>query len=114
MVDYQFYTEIYGGADCSEEVFDRLKIRAEANVNALTFGRSRKPGADSDAVRLAVCAVADALRAGEMGGSVVSERVGDVQVTYARGDSGSQPERSAIRQAAALYLADSGMMSRGV
>lgn len=108
LVEYSYYQESYGGA-LPEETFCQLAVRASFYVNRLTGGRAVRQQ-ESDAVRMAVCAVADAMQKQSEGGAVVSESVGSWSRSFATGNA-----RSAERllyDAAMLYLADSGLVAR--
>jgi hypothetical protein len=61
------YTELYKGAPIDDASFDRIALRASDEIDTLTFGRIRRAGLDSfdaktqEAVKLATCAMAEAL-----------------------------------------------------
>jgi len=105
---YLYYQESYGGA-LPEEVFCQLAQRASFYVNQLTGGRAAKKK-DSDAVKMAVCAVVEAMQQQKDGGMVTSESVGSWSRTFATGNAKSA-ERL-LYDAAMLYLADSGLAAR--
>lgn len=57
--DYDFYTAVYGGKTISADDWPALAMRASAYIDTLTFGRLAAGVPVDDAVRLAVCAVAE-------------------------------------------------------
>lgn len=59
--DYAYYSAAYCGSLLSEEEFGRAVRAAEAYVNALTYGRLQHGAPADNAVRNAVCAVAEAI-----------------------------------------------------
>lgn len=114
----QYTTDYLGTAIATEAEFNRLALRASKVIDGLTFNRAAAvvtAGTDTDsieAIMMATCAVAEALHAENGSGDrvVQSERVGNYSVTYA--DSNLTP--ATIRtNAAALWLAETGLMFRG-
>lgn len=111
-VTYQDYTNTYGGSAIPESAWGRSYNNAEALVSAMTFGRSRGLLKD-DVLRLAilaVCAAAEELFAAEAGKTVSSENNDGYSVSY-RAPVETQTE---ARRVAAVYLADTGLLYRGV
>lgn len=111
-VDYAFYTAIYHGR-MSEEEFQRMSVRAGAYLDALTAGRAGEPLPDtlSIKVKLALCAVADAMLYIESGGDIASESNDGISVTYASKTTKTDAQR--LREAAELHLAWTGLIYRG-
>ncbi len=108
LVEYSYYQESYGGA-LPEETFCQLAVRASFYVDRLAGGRAAKQK-ELDAVKMAVCAVVEAMQKQSEGGIVASESVGSWSRSFATGNA-----RSAERllyDAAMLYLADSGLVAR--
>ena len=106
--DYAFYQEIYKGRSIAETDFDRLMIRAGFYLEQLTGGRVKDLD-DQEAVNLAACAVAEVWQEKEQGGVLLSESVGKWSKTYA--EQGQTMDKK-LYEAAALYLADTGLLSR--
>lgn len=109
---YRFYTQTYCGG-MSPEAFSAASVRANAYLDTLTLGKSERRGLP-DAVlaklRLAACAVADAIVKNDSG-VIASESNDGISVTYARAqDTDSQR----LYNAAAQYLAPTGLLYRGV
>lgn len=59
--DYAYYSAAYCGSLLSEEEFGHAVRAAEAYVNALTYGRLLHGAKADNAVKSAVCAVAEAI-----------------------------------------------------
>lgn len=114
LADYVFYQEVYHGT-MSENDFSRLIFRASIYVRRLIFGRDQAclPSTMEDRVRMAQCAVVDAMLKNEQGGGIVSETNDGVSVTYAASKS-TATDGQRLYQAAAEFLADTGLMFQGV
>lgn len=105
---YTFYVETFGGA-LSEEQFNSLIPKACAVVDALTFGRCvNLPDVVADKVKSAECAVVDEMNA-TSGGVVASASNDGYSETYAITRTAEQR----LKDAAALYLAATGLMFCG-
>ena len=61
--DYAFYTGTYQGEDIPEVDWRRISARADAFVDRLTYGRLHHGWDVTEAVKMACCAVAEALHA---------------------------------------------------
>ncbi len=107
-VRYLYYQESYGGT-LSEEAFQSLVQRAGFYVNQLTGGRAAN-NPENEVVKMAVCAVVEAMHRQREGGIVASESVGSWSRTFATGNAKS--EEQLLYEAAMLYLADSGLITR--
>lgn len=113
-VDYTYYTQVYQGFEIPESRFGYWAAKASAYLDQATFGRTAEEETPSDAVQLACCAVAEAYYLNRQGGGVASEKAGDYSVNYVAGVSKAKTEDERLYEAAALYLADSGLLYRGV
>lgn len=115
-VSYYFYCNVFQGNVIAEEDFDRLCTRAYAYICGMTRGLCEKvPEGSRDAVRQAVCAVAEVLQDEERlytrsfaeGRAVSSETVGGHTVSYSSGNV-SAAETACLenrkRDALLLYL----------
>lgn len=113
MTDYAFYVSEYGGTLPNEE-FTRLQGRASAFLASLTLGRSESDALlpwQSRMVRMAICAVTDTMHEAENGGQIVSESNDGISVSYAA--KPQQTDEKRLYDAAAQYLACSGLLYRG-
>ncbi len=124
--DYAYYDRIYRGNAVPEAEFDRLARRASERVDALTLGRAEAAFERmSLAIKDATCAVAEALLEAERGNpllpggqAVKMEITGRHHVAYrdaesTAGEAGRQATERAVRRAAAVHLARTGLMWRG-
>lgn len=109
--DYAYYRDTYHGA-MAEGDFLRLSRAASAHIDALTFGRAASVADEGTKAKLkdACCAVADVLLAEEQGGEVASATNDGYSETYVT--SGKSAARRRY-EAAALYLANTGLMYAG-
>ena len=115
---YQDYVERFGGRAIPDEMeFNRLALRAGPVLDRLTGGRAAKYQDREGKLALACCAVTEKLyeqeeRRRDRSGSLVSEKVGDWQVTYR---SGGRAELNAeLAALAEMYLFGTGLLYRGI
>lgn len=59
--DYAFYTEIYQGKVVPEDEWRRISARASAFLDDITYGRLHHGWTVTEAVKMACCAVAEAI-----------------------------------------------------
>lgn len=111
--DYAYYTQVYGGKDVSASDWAARERNAEAYLDSLTLGRigDGLPEPVAEKCRMALCAVAECFEQEAKGGEVASEAVGKWSRTFAA--SGTSPARRRY-DAAARYLANTGLLYRGV
>ena len=125
-VDYQYYVDVFKGDTLTEADFKKHSRRAELMVNRMTYGRIHefelRPG-DSEAVKAAICAVAEILaedhRQKEMTGGrlVKSVNTDGESVTYADIPDNRPPEEALYSKCcseARLYLEDTTLLYPGV
>ena len=114
-VDYSFYTGTFKGKTTQAD-FDRLAVKASAYLDRVTFDRLTNdlPAATLNRVKLAFCEVVDTLLLNEHGGGIASESNDGVSVNYVAGISNAKTDQQRLREAAALYLAGTGLLYRGV
>ncbi len=116
--DYDFYTDDYHGTAISEAAYPALALLATAFINRITFSRAADE-TDEDTVELiqmAQCAVADELKSiSDAGGAdaITSETVGRHSVSYAANASAARTNDQKKEDAAALFLAPTGLMFKG-
>lgn len=106
--DYGYYRFEYLGERLTEERFERFSRMASVYLDRITFDRAQK-AAESEAVKLACCAVAEAMDA-EGAGRISSEMVGNWSRAYRLEDSSAGRR---LYDAAALYLDGTGLLFRG-
>ena len=113
-VDFSYYSETYLGIAIVAADFARLSLRASEQIDRLTFGRAADDEDNEDAIKNATCAVAEIIQSVESGASgIKSERVGDFSVNYVDGAGKSASAKVQYRDAAAHYLASTGLMFAG-
>ncbi len=105
--DFAYYEEDYGGIDVDSATFDRLKNRASMYIDKITGGRVIDPPPES--VKMALCAVVDAMNVNEQGGEVASQSVGSWSKSFSKKP---KTDEQRLRDAALFYLEDSGLISR--
>ncbi len=106
--DVTYYRDSFLGFLIPEGQFPTYAARASEYLDSLTFGAI--PADVPDAVRMACCAVAEEGYRLELG-RVASERAGDYTVTY---ETGGRAGKERLHEAALMYLADTGLVFRGV
>lgn len=112
LADYEFYVISYAGTLITEADWPAAVREASAFVDDLTYRRLHRQLSSyqlPDEVRMAVCAVAEAVARYNAGqvlriAGVSSETVGAHSVTYATADAQLAEKRRSMRQAAELYL----------
>lgn len=110
--NYEFYSTTYKGT-LTEKEYDRLSVRAKAEIDRLTYGRAAKAtGTDLEAVMYAQCAVVDELSKQEQGGEIASESNDGVSRSYAAGTARSKSQR--ITAEAMVYLCNTNLCFAGV
>ena len=115
---YQDYVERFGGRAIPDETeFNRLALRAGPVLDRLTGGRAAKYQDREGKLALACCAVTEKLyeqeeRMRDRSGSLVSEKVGDWQVTYRTG--GRAELNAELAALAEMYLFGTGLLYRGI
>ncbi|MGI6663887.1 MAG: hypothetical protein ACOX3W_00450 [Christensenellaceae bacterium] len=117
--DYEYYTAKYGGTIVKESEFPVYEKRAEAYLNMITFGNIDDV---TDEVKMACCAVVDTYKRHELSadatlnGNISSEKSGSYSVSYTTGELDAQinKNRAELYDSALLYLANTGLLYRGV
>jgi hypothetical protein len=118
--DYTFYGSSYGGSLLSSAEFTALEPRAELHIDCITFMRLHTDNwAVTDAVKMAVCAVADTIkrheaaeRAAETAAGLKSENNDGYAVTYQDPTAAHSALSAAMTDAARPYLVYTGLMDR--
>ena len=80
LADFDYYVSEYGGTELDSGSFKQLSLRASALVNSYTFGRAE--ASELDAVKDAVCAVAEVIHRHEKNKNIKSENNDGYSVTY--------------------------------
>ena len=114
MVSYIFYRNNYFGR-MAEEEFLRIRIKAGAYIDRVTFGRVTEslPSGIQEQAKLALCSVADEMLLTEQGGPISAESNDGISVTYVASVSKVRSDAQRLQDAASLFLNDTGLMYRG-
>lgn len=104
--DYDYYSNVYRGNVIAPEEFPKYIRKAKSYIDGLIFGRN--PGEHQESVKLAQCNVAELLYLDESRTGIASENSDGYSVSY----TAANLEKN-IADAAAIYLADSGLMYAG-
>lgn len=119
--DYTFYLDDFFGIQITDEnEYMRCAVRAAADIDYYTMGRA-KDNAESDAVKLASCAVAEIYQiigksqsaAASEKGELASESVGSYSRSYRSSAETANNARMQIKAAIEHYLAPTGLLYRG-
>lgn len=110
LADYAYYRDTYRGTQ-PEETFARLSRRASAYLDAITSGNIQGPWLEDDRIRDACCAVVEELAFQEAGGEVTTANNDGYSESYA---TSGKSHGARLYDAAALYLAETGLLYRGV
>lgn len=119
--DYAYYTNTYKGTSTSQDAFAALSRRASAFIDRLTYNRLNNGYAVTDAVKMATCAVAEAMQESTEtkktaipAASVKSESVDGDSVTYQDPGDIREALETLWTEAAEQYLLFTGLMDRGL
>ncbi|MCB6572084.1 hypothetical protein LI142_21530 [Eubacterium limosum] len=112
--DFNYYQNSYFGESITEErTFNGLALKASAFLDAITYNRIDRAQPIDDAIKNAMCAVAEVWQVYADGrGGIASESVGKVSVTYANAGGKTLEQESA--NAAYPFLIGTGLLYQGV
>ena len=110
--DFDFYSGTFLGM-ANQADFTRLCPQAGAVIDRCTAGRAESAQGDAlNMVKMAQCAVIDALLRQENGGCVLEETNDGISRRYA--EAGARSRRQELEAAAELYLWRTGLMCSAV
>lgn len=119
--DYAYYSGTYQGTAISEDAFAALVRRASLVIDEITFNRLNSGWTVTDAVRMATCAVAEALKQYEAAeqsavsaAGLNSENNDGYSISYQDAKTVRAAIDSTKLEAARPYLIYTGLMDRGV
>lgn len=119
--DFEYYRDVYHGSAIDEDAFPTLAREASLFIDQLTYNRLNQGRAVTDAVKMATCAVAEAVKTNEAARQAAtvatgkkSESVGSWSVSYQSAAEISAAVNDAMADAAASYLIYTGLMDRVV
>ena len=112
-VDYEYYTDIYGGANILEKDWLRVSQKAEQRLNSYTFGRLSDDWEGEswcDRAKCAVCEMTEILYADEKRDGKTSENTDGYSVSY----DTEKSLGSTLYDVVQVYLGDTGLLYAGV
>jgi hypothetical protein len=119
--DYPYYSGTYQGKSISEDAFAALARRASLFIDQLTFNRLNAGWPVTDPVRMAACAVAEAMQAtadtqvsATYAAGIKSESTDGRSVSYQDADTIRAVYEAQWAGAAEPYLLYTGLMDRGL
>ena len=114
--DFTYYSATYLGTTIAEADFPRLALRASAVIDQITFGRAATDTENTNAIKNAMCAVAEEIQTQESAGSVdgiTSESQGRYSVSYGSNSSKTKSNQSKLEDAAKVWLANTFLLFGG-
>jgi len=114
--DYAYYTGTYLGTAIAESDFPQLALRASQVVDNLTFGRAATDTENTNAIKNAMCAVAEELQKQDKSDGadgIASESQGNYSVSYVATSNRSKSSQTKLQDAAALWLQGTFLMFDG-
>lgn len=121
--DYAYYSDTYNGKSISDDAFAALARRASLFIDRLTFNRLNIGWPVTDAVKMAACAVAEAMKATDdaqigqvavYAAGIKSENTDGRSVSYNDADTIRAAYEAQWAGAAEPYLLYTGLMDRGL
>lgn len=113
--DYEFYKEVYCGSDILDEnIFKRMVIKASFFLDELTLGRIKEP---TEEIKLTVCAIADIEYKEQKENNedqIASESVGPHSISYVKKTKTTEEYAREKMRVARTYLANTGLLYRGL
>ncbi len=106
-VDYEFYSETYGGTDVPREVFDRFAYRAGVLLDSMI--RVGKTDLDTDKMQRLLCEICDRLYHEDRRQGIVRESLDGYDVSY----DTTVAESCEVLQLVRQYLGGDGVLFRG-
>lgn len=115
-VDFKYYQNEYGGNKIPQDSFQRLERQSEAVLHLITFDRVKRFPEITDAIRDAICAMAETAWLEEKKTpGVKSETIDGYSVSYADSGNttGANGMTNAMYESAFPYLANTGLLFKG-
>lgn len=113
--DYQFYQSFTGeeAVFSTASCFDKYALKATMYINRYTFGNIKEP---DKRVKLCCCELAEKLYLydEQTRKGIASESVGDLSVHYESSESIEKRNSREIKEIIYNWLANTGLMYRGV
>ena len=114
--DFTYYEDTFLGTTIAEADFPRLALRASAVIDQITFGRAATDTENTNAIKNAMCAVAEEIQNQEAAGGVdgiTSESQGRYSVAYNANSSKTKSNQSKLEAAAKVWLANTFLLFPG-
>lgn len=114
--DYTYYANSFLGTAIAESNFPALANRASAVIDQITFGRAASDTTNANAIKNAMCAVAEELQkqdAQKNVDGIASESQGNYSVTYLANSNRSKSNIQKCADAARVWLANTYLMFAG-
>ena len=102
--DYIYYAGTYHGQTIQDDEWPALAVQSSAHIDRFTFGRLKRGAPVTDDVRMAVCAVADVVKAHKPAGNIQREDVDGYSVTYENAADTNARFNAELLAAIDLYL----------
>ena len=115
-VDFKYYQNEYGGNKIPQDSFQRLERQSEAVLHLITFDRVKRLPEITDAIRDAICAMAETAWLEEKKTpGVKSETIDGYSVSYADSGNttGANGMTNVMYESAFPYLANTGLLFKG-
>ena len=110
--DHSYYTAKYGGITVPEDRWTYYEAKAEAYINAVTFGRIDGDNIITE-VKNAVCEAAECYYKADCGRAsegIASEHIGDHSVTYS---DTADTLKTSLKSSVRFWLINTGLLYRG-
>lgn len=114
--DFTYYTSTYLGTTIAEADFPRLALRASAHIDRITFGRAATDTENVNAIKNAMCAVAEELQLQDSNAGadvIMSESQSGYSVSYGANSNRAKTNTLKILDAAKLYLENTFLLFPG-
>ncbi len=114
--DYTYYSTEFLGTAIAEADFPALAFQASAVIDAITFNRAASDTDNTNAIKNAMCAVAEELKRQVASGNVdgiASESQGRYSVSFAKNSEKMKTNQTRLEDAARVWLANTGLMFAG-
>lgn len=120
--DYAYYLSTFGGSDITSDLeFTVLERKAALHIDRITYNRLHMGQSVTDAVKMAVCAVADTIKqysstaqAAITAAGLKSENNDGYSVSYQDSETAQAAIESAMTESARDWLIYTGLMDRSV
>ena len=104
-MDFKYYQNEYGGNKIPQDSFQRLERQSEAVLHLITFDRVKRLPEITDAIRDAICAMAETAWLEEKKTPGVKSETGNT--------TGANGMTNAMYESAFPYLANTGLLFKG-